>query len=153
MRDCREAKLKRWCHLLFPLLAVASFNAAACYTVYDGANRILYQGAESPVDMSRPIHETLPSRYPGGQLVFDNETDCAAVNLRSPTMAYSDRMTSPLLTEASNARAMRAPYTLVENNIALVQPADARMAPGLTFIPPDTTAMGAGRARSAPRAR
>jgi hypothetical protein len=143
-----------WKYLLLPsLLAAVSFNAAACYTVYDRANRILYQGEEAPVDMSRPIHETLPLRYPGGQLVFDNETDCASVNLRSPTVAYSDRMVSPLLTDASNARAMHAPYKLVENNIALVQPSDARMAPGLTFIPPDTTAMGAGRARSVPRGR
>lgn len=143
-----------WKYLLLgPLFAAASFNAAACYTVYDRANRIVYQGEESPVDMSRPIHETLPLRYPGGQLVFDNQTDCTSVNLRSPTVAYSDRMVSPLLTDASSARAMHAPYTLVENNIALVQPSDARMAPGLTFIPPDTTAMGAGRARSAPRGR
>jgi len=138
---------------LGPLLAAASFNAAACYTVYDSANRILYQGEEAPVDMSRPLHETLPSRYPGGQLVFDNETDCASVNLRSPTVAYSDRMASPLLTDARNAKAMGAPYTIVENNIALVQPSDARMAPALTVIPPDTTAMGAGRARSVPRGR
>jgi hypothetical protein len=139
--------------LLCPLLAAASFNAAACYTVYDGANRILYQGEESPVDMSRPLHETLPTRYPGGQLVFDNETDCASINLRSPTVAYSDRLTSPLLTDAGNAQAMHTPYTLIERNVALVQPSDARMAPGLTIIPPDTTAMGAGRARPAPRGR
>jgi hypothetical protein len=139
--------------LLCPLLAAASFNAAACYTVYDRANRILYQGEEAPVDMSRPIHETLPARYPGGQLVFDNQTDCTAIDVRSPTAAFSDRLTSPLLTSAASARAMRAPYTLVEQNVALVQPTDARMAPGLTIIPPDTTAMGAGRARSASRGR
>jgi hypothetical protein len=145
--------VKRWCHLLFPLLAAASFNAAACYTVYDRANRILYQGEEAPVDMSRPIHETLPARYPGGQLVFDNQTECAAIDLRSPTVAYSDRLRSPLLTDAGTARAMHAPYKLVEANVALVQPTDARMAPGLTIIPPDTTAMGAGRARPASRGR
>jgi hypothetical protein len=139
--------------LLCPLLAVASFNATACYTVYDRANRIVYQGEEAPVDMSRPIHETLPARYPGGQLVFDSQTECAAIDVRSRALAYSERTTSPLLTDASNARAMRAPYTLVERNVALVQPQDARMAPGLTVIPPDTSAMGAGRARSTRPAR
>jgi hypothetical protein len=148
-----EPDLKRWCHLLFPLLAVASFNAAACYTVYDRANRIVYQGEEAPVDMSRPIHETLLARYPGGQLVFDTQTECAAIDVRSRALAYSDRTTSPLLTDRSNAQAMRAPYTLIERNVALVQPQDARMAPGLTVIPPDTTAMGAGPSRSAHRGR
>jgi hypothetical protein len=135
--------------LLCPLLAVASFNAAACFTVYDRTNRIVYQGDEAPVDMSRPIHETLPARYPGGQLVFDNQTECASIDVRSRALAYSDRTSSPLLTDARNAQAMRAPYTLIERNVALVQPQDARMAPGLTVIPPDTTMMGAGRARPA----
>jgi hypothetical protein len=144
-----SADVSHWKYLLLCPLIAASFDAAACYTVYDRANRIVYQGEEAPVDMSRPLHETVPARYPGGQLVFDNQAECASINLRSPTAAYSDRITSPLLTEASNARAMRTPYTLVERNVALVQPSDARMTPGLTIIPPDTMAMGAGRARSA----
>jgi hypothetical protein len=139
--------------LLCPLLAAASFNAAACYTVYDRANRVVYQGEEAPVDMSRPLHETLSARYPGSQLVFDNEADCTSIDVRARSLAYSDQVSSPLLTDRQNAQAMRAPYTLIERNVALVQPSDAHMAPGLTIIAPDTTAMGAGRASPVRRAR
>ena len=146
--------MKTWNYLLLcPLLAAASCNAAACYTVYDGANRVVYQGDLPPVDMSRQIHETLPARYPGGQMVFDNETSCGSFNVPARTLGYSDRTASPLLTDQRNAQAMHAPYILFEGNIALVQPGDARMARALTVIAPDTTAMGAGRAPSSYRSR
>ena len=55
------------------LLAAASLQAMACYTVYDRSNRIMYQGEQPPVDMSLPIHETLPARFPGGHMVFDSD--------------------------------------------------------------------------------
>lgn len=67
--------------ILFVALSLASAQAMAqCYTVYDREDRVVYQGPESPVDMSRPLHETVPGLFPGGHLVFDNITqDCAAV--------------------------------------------------------------------------
>ena len=66
--------------LLGSLLGFASVPALACYTVYDASSRILYQSDKPPVDMSRPLHETLPQRFPGGQLVFDDSADCPVLN-------------------------------------------------------------------------
>ncbi len=71
---------------LFAALSLASLQALGqCYTVYDRDERVVYQGRESPVDMSRPLHQTVPGLFPGGHLVLDNVTqDCGAVR---PTMA------------------------------------------------------------------
>ena len=44
--------------------------AAACYLVYGPDKSTVYRAAEPPVDMSRPIHETLPLVAPGSTLVF-----------------------------------------------------------------------------------
>lgn len=68
-------------------LALAAANAMACYTVYDGANRVMYQGAEPPVDMSQPLHTALQRRYPGGHMVFEQGAECVPVpfaNLSRP---------------------------------------------------------------------
>jgi hypothetical protein len=72
--------------IFFAALSLASVQAMAqCYTVYDRAERVVYQGRESPVDMTRPLRETVVGLFPGGHLVLDNVTqDCGAVR---PTMA------------------------------------------------------------------
>ena len=43
---------------------------AACYVVYGPDEAVIYRSVEPPVDMSRPLHETLPMVAPGGKLVF-----------------------------------------------------------------------------------
>ena len=43
---------------------------AACYVVYGPDKDVVYRSYAPPVDMSRPIHETLPSVAPGATLVF-----------------------------------------------------------------------------------
>ena len=67
--------------------------AMACYTVYNRANQVVYHAAAAPVNMSYQLHQTLPSFYPGGHLVFSiTDTDCPRVNLtRSNTwgIAYA----------------------------------------------------------------
>ena len=76
----REALMKHLkCLLLCALLGSASMQAAACYTVYDPSDRVVYHESVPPVDMSRPLHETLPARFPGGHMVFDTDTDCAHI--------------------------------------------------------------------------
>jgi hypothetical protein len=57
-------------------IGLASANAMACYTVYDSANQVVYNAQTAPVDMSRPLHETVPVAFPGGTMVFDLGTDC-----------------------------------------------------------------------------
>ena len=44
--------------------------SAACYVVYGPDKDVVYRATEPPVDMSRPIHETLPLVAPGSTLVF-----------------------------------------------------------------------------------
>lgn len=83
----------------------ASLAAAQCYTVYDRDNRVVYQGRESPVDMSRPLHETMPGFHPGGHLVLDNITDCQ--EMREPALQVGRR---PLpLAAGSDTRRMGGP--------------------------------------------
>ncbi|MES2937789.1 MAG: hypothetical protein V4864_08895 [Pseudomonadota bacterium] len=66
---------------LIGILALAAGQAMACYTVYDAGNRVLYQGVEPPVDMSRPLHETLQRRYPGASMVFEQTANCGALGV------------------------------------------------------------------------
>jgi hypothetical protein len=61
-------------------LALLSLQASACYKVYDGANRVVYNAQQPPVNMSYNIHETLPQVYPGGHMVFDMYIDCPISN-------------------------------------------------------------------------
>ncbi len=66
-------------HLLCSVAcAVTALPALACFTVYDRANRVVYNAQTPPVDMRYPIHQTLPRVFPGGHMVFGDSTDCPA---------------------------------------------------------------------------
>ena len=54
------------------LMAGLSSQAAtaACYVVYGPDQEVIYRSMEPPVDLSRPLHETLPRVAPGGTLIF-----------------------------------------------------------------------------------
>ena len=57
---------------------------AACYIVYGADKQIIYHSKMPPVDMSRPLHETVPRIAPGGTLVFSldsNDCDIESHNL------------------------------------------------------------------------
>lgn len=59
------------------LLASASLStaaSAACYVVYAPDGQIVYRDAEPPVDLSRPLHQTVPSVLPGARLVFSPDS-------------------------------------------------------------------------------
>lgn len=105
-------------------MGLASANALACYTVYDRNDRIVYQGETSPVDMSRPLHETVGRAYPGSQLVFDQSVDCRAVN--------------------AGRQAAAAPARRQAATVASIRPATNSMGAG-----PATNTMGAGPATNA----
>jgi hypothetical protein len=145
--------MRRWkTVLLVPLLGLASLQALACYTVYDRSNRVMWQGDKPPVDMSRPLGETVPARFPGGQLVFDDSPTCPVVS--SVAMGNGGLVTvtnSPLLTDEKTARDLRLPHRSLGRNIALVPAQAVAMEPGVTVVPsatvasksPDTRTMGA----------
>ncbi len=133
--------------LLSPMLGCASFNAAACYTVYDRSDRVVYQSEKAPVDMSRPLHETLSERFPGGHMIFGGDVECRVISsVAAGSGARNMATASPLFTNESSARAMHVRHIPLPGGIALVQPRDAVMAPGLTILPADTTAVAARRA-------
>jgi hypothetical protein len=119
--------------LLPLLLGVAAGQALACYTVYDRSGRVLYNEETPPVDMSRPIHETLPARFPAAHLVFDAQAGCDSIAPLSLLTASPG--VAPLLTEPRTARAMNVSYTVLAGGIALIRPGDARTRPGVTVIP------------------
>jgi hypothetical protein len=84
--------------VLFGLL-LASANAMACYTVYDGNNRVVYRGLQAPVDMSLPLHQALEGRFPpGASLVFDQSPVCSPVGI-----AQVARPTGPMVPSTRSA--------------------------------------------------
>jgi hypothetical protein len=161
--------------LLLCGLALAGANAMACYTVYDANSRVLYQGAESPVDMSLQLHSALAARgYPAGsRMQFDRDscgrvpvalgsrsatpdlpTNTIRITREQPVARASE---GPLLTEPATAARLGMPHTIIANNIAVVpRGAAARdTSPAVTVVPatavalvaaPSTNSMGAGPA-------
>jgi len=47
----------------------ASAQADVCFTVLDARGKVMHQSRRAPVDMSRPISETLYSRFPGAAVM------------------------------------------------------------------------------------
>jgi hypothetical protein len=129
--------MRRWKFAFVPVLAFVSLQAfAGCYTVYDSANRIMYQSDKSPVDMSLPLHDTIPARFPGGSLVFDTDGSCPVVS----SVAMGDggpitRTSSPLLTDEATAKRLGLPHRKLGQNIAVIAPAAVAMEPGVTVVP------------------
>lgn len=132
--------MKNWKPLLLcSLLATASLQAGACYTVYDASNQIVYNARTAPVDMSQPISQTLPKVFPGGHLVVTDSTDCPR---GQPAPLVSDRTgNAPLLTDRRTAAAMNVPHTILASGVALVRNAEApnvNAAPVALAAPPRT---------------
>ena len=137
--------------LLVPLLALASVQAFACYTVYDGDNRVVWQGDKPPVDMSRPLHETLPARFHGNpSMVFDDSTSCPSVvsSVAIGAGGPITRTSSPLLTDEHTARELGLPHRSIGRNVAVVPPAAVGMEPGVTVVPAPTVASKSARTRA-----
>ena len=137
--------MRRWkLALLGTFVAVASVNAMACYTVSDGYGRVIYNGADAPVDMSRQLHETMPARFPAGShMVFDNETSCASINL-TPTRTLRSSLAplnSPLLTDAATAERMHVPHMVLASGVAVIPAQQVAMRPAVTVIPSQATMM------------
>ena len=130
----------------------AVLPALACYTVYDRSERVVYQSETAPVDMSRPLHETLPARFPGGHMTFSLSDECQVISSVASGSGGRDMSSrSPVLMDTRTAVAMKLPHTVLAGGVALVQARDATLAPAVTVIAsqgmPDTRSMGAGPAR------
>lgn len=55
---------------LLALTATAQVANATCYMVYAPDSSVVFRSLKSPVDLSLPLHMTLPVVAPGGRLVF-----------------------------------------------------------------------------------
>jgi hypothetical protein len=119
-------------------IGLASVNAMACYTVYDRDNQVVYNAQTAPVDMSRPIHETLPSRFPGATMVFGPGTDCPREQPAKLMPIVAPARPSPLLTDRRTAEAMHLKHTLLPSGIALVGQPPAVMTAGISVFPSAT---------------
>jgi hypothetical protein len=143
-------------NIRFAVLALACFAAApamACYTVYDRTNTVVYNAQVPPVDMTKPLHEALESRWPGGHMVFGNELECPRLNaVRRQIQQASTTGRSPLLTDLATAQAMGLPHTSLGNGVAVIADRPDSMRPGVVIAEsgaPATNAMGAGPSSTA----
>ena len=59
-------------HSVLALMALtaSAWAQAACYTVYDSKNEVIYRSAQAPVDLSKPLHQTKDQLPAGSRLVF-----------------------------------------------------------------------------------
>lgn len=74
----------------------ATASYAACFTIYDARDKMVYQSPEVPVDMRYQLHKTVPDRFgSGASMVFTLSEDfCQVVGLdkpaaTGPSSAYS----------------------------------------------------------------
>ena len=118
---------------LVALLGLAAGNAAACFTVYDRSNAIVYYAQTPPVDMTPPFNDKLQKVFPGSHLVFGSTTGCpvkqAGYNPARPPAA-----TSPLFTDKQTAEEMKLNHTVLPNGAALVAKPPTGMRPGFTVM-------------------
>ena len=122
--------MKRFKFALLCSLALTGANAMACYTVYDKSNQVVYNAQTAPVDMSRPIHETLPAVFPGGHMVFAVGGECPA-SAPLPRLRMAGAGSSVLLTERRTAQAMNAAHIILASGAALVSQRPAAMTAGV----------------------
>lgn len=113
-------------------IGLASVNAMACYTVYDRNNNVVYNAQTPPVDMSRPIHETVPVAFPGGTMVFGAGTDCPRDMPARVAAPAAPAKPSPLLTDRRTAAALNVPHTILPSGVALISQPTAFMTAGLS---------------------
>ena len=77
----RETFVIRRTWLILTLLVLSAPAHATCYTVYSGPT-LVYQSTRAPVDLSYPLHETLPKRFgAGASMIFVPDNDsCGALD-------------------------------------------------------------------------
>ena len=118
---------------LVAFLGLAAGHAAACFTVYDRTNAIVYYAQTPPVDMTPPFNDKLQKVFPGSHLVFGSTTGCpvkqAGYNPAKPPAA-----TSPLFTDKRTAEEMKLNHTVLPNGAAMVAKPPTGMRPGFTVM-------------------
>lgn len=78
-----QARTALRCAVLLSACVLAQAASAACYMVYSPSNELIYRSNRAPVDLSFPLHLTVPQLSPGARMIFSlDEFNCATeVNL------------------------------------------------------------------------
>lgn len=76
----------RWTLVLAAGLASAGTASAACFTVFDAADRVVYQSTSPPVDISLPISQAVAAVYPRNyHLLMADDAYCPGID-EEPTV-------------------------------------------------------------------
>ena len=118
---------------LLALLGLAAGNAAACFTVYDRSNAIVYYAQTPPVDMTPPFNDKLQKVFPGSHLVFGSTTGCP-VKQAGYNPARPPGVSAPLFTDKQTAEEMKLNHTVLPNGAAMVARPPTGMRPGFTVM-------------------
>ena len=90
-------------------LALPAIARANCYSVYDAQNRLTYQSAVAPIDLSRRISDAMGTRFPNAYLVMiPDESACREVRTGAVTQPRFDALGLGSTPDPAD-RAMAAP--------------------------------------------
>ena len=128
--------------LLCSLLGTTSMHATACFIVYDRTNTVVYNAQTPPVDMSEPLHETLPKRFPGGHMVITEGNNCPVLQ-PNPLVAARSTGNAPLLTDRETAESLNVPHTILPSGAALVPRASGLPPARPVFVRPGSKSSAA----------
>ena len=89
-------------------LTASAWSQAACYTVYGAKNEVVYRSAESPVDLSKPLHQTQSQLPAGSRLVFtpNNDVCVTEVNELPGTKSLNKSTSANMVTDKLNLGSM-----------------------------------------------
>jgi hypothetical protein len=118
---------------LFALSCAAAGHAAACFTVYDRTNAIVYYAQTPPVDMTPPFNDKLQKAFPGSHMVFGDTTGCPAKQA-GYNPAKPPAPSSPLFTDKRTAEELKLSHTVLPNGAAMVAKPPTGMRPGFTVM-------------------
>ena len=97
---------------LLALATTAQVASANCYMVYAPDNSVVFRSLKSPVDLSQPLHITMPTVAPGGRLVFSPEPNGCEVETNDLDTLRKVSPTAPAVRKRSSQqrrKSRRAP--------------------------------------------
>lgn len=77
--------------------------SAACYVIYGADKQIIYRSQTPPVDLSRPLHETVARVAPGGTLVFSLDSHGCELEINQLPGEYGPRGHDAAMVAPANA--------------------------------------------------
>lgn len=142
IRDLEMDMNKALIGLLATLAAalVPATASASCFFIYGPKNELVYRSTITPVDLSRPISESMRGRFSGGHLVMiPDETGCpdllaggesklfATLGFATPGRANSAINASPLFRNVTRPGSDTSGSAMATDSDA--SPASARRSP------------------------